>query len=59
MVVSTTTNTILQSAFFKLANIMPIEEAVDYMKYMAKKSYLKKGEDVVQMNYNAIDAGVR
>ena len=52
------TNTILQSAFFALANIMPIAEAVDYMKYMAKKSYLKKGEDVVQMNYNAIDAGV-
>ena len=52
------TNTILQSAFFKLANIMPIEEAVDYMKYMAKKSYLKKGEAVVEMNYKAIDAGV-
>jgi len=52
------TNTILQSAFFALANIMPIDQAVDYMKYMAKKSYLKKGEDVVQMNYNAIDAGV-
>ena len=52
------TNTILQSAFFKLADILPIEEAVDYMKYMAKKSYLKKGEDVVQLNYNAIDAGV-
>ena len=52
------TNTILQSAFFALANIMPIAEAVDYMKYMAKKSYLKKGEDVVQLNYNAIDAGV-
>ena len=41
------TNTILQSAFFALANIMPIAEAVDYMKYMAKKSYLKKGEAVV------------
>ncbi|NLE55883.1 MAG: pyruvate:ferredoxin (flavodoxin) oxidoreductase, partial [Lentisphaerae bacterium] len=52
------TNTILQSAFFALANIMPIDQAVEYMKYMAKKSYLKKGEDVVQMNYNAIDAGV-
>ncbi|MBQ8419177.1 MAG: pyruvate:ferredoxin (flavodoxin) oxidoreductase, partial [Clostridia bacterium] len=52
------TNTILQSAFFKLANIMPIAEAVDYMKYMAKKSYLKKGEAVVEMNYKAIDAGV-
>ena len=52
------TNTILQSAFFALANIMPIAEAVDYMKYMAKKSYLKKGEAVVEMNYKAIDAGV-
>ncbi len=52
------TNTILQSAFFKLAEIMPIEEAVDYMKYMAKKSYSKKGEEVVNNNYKAIDAGV-
>ncbi|MBQ7399335.1 MAG: pyruvate:ferredoxin (flavodoxin) oxidoreductase [Clostridia bacterium] len=52
------TNTILQSAFFALANIMPIEEAVEHMKYMAKKSYLKKGEAVVEMNYKAIDAGV-
>ena len=52
------TNTILQSAFFALANIMPIAEAVDYMKYMAKKSYLKKGMDVVELNYKAIDAGV-
>ncbi len=52
------TNTILQSAFFKLANIMPIEEAVEHMKYMAKKSYLKKGEAIVEMNYKAIDAGV-
>ncbi len=51
------TNTILQSAFFALANIMPIDEAIDYMKYMAKKSYLKKGEAVVEMNYKAIDAG--
>ncbi|MBE6349830.1 MAG: pyruvate:ferredoxin (flavodoxin) oxidoreductase [Spirochaetaceae bacterium] len=52
------TNTILQSAFFKLANVMPIDEAIDYMKQAAKKSYAKKGDDVVQMNYNAIDAGV-
>jgi len=52
------TNTILQSAFFALANIMPIAEAVEYMKYMAKKSYLKKGEAVVELNYKAIDAGV-
>ena len=52
------TNTILQSAFFKLANIMPIEKAVEYMKSAAKKSYGKKGDAVVEMNYRAIDAGV-
>ena len=52
------TNTILQSAFFKLANIMPIDEAVQYMKEAAKKSYSKKGDAVVEMNYKAIDAGV-
>ena len=52
------TNTILQSAFFKLANVMPIEEAVDFMKQAAKKSYGKKGDAVVEMNYKAIDAGV-
>ncbi len=52
------TNTILQSAFFKLANVMPIEEAVDYMKAAAKKSYSKKGDAVVEMNYKAIDAGL-
>lgn len=52
------TNTILQSAFFKLANVMPIDQAVQFMKEAAKKSYSKKGEDVVNMNYNAIDAGV-
>ena len=52
------TNTILQSAFFKLANIMPIDEAVEFMKAAAKKSYSKKGDAVVEMNYKAIDAGV-
>ncbi len=52
------TNTILQSAFFKLADVMPIDEAVDYMKQAAKKSYGKKGDAVVEMNYKAIDAGV-
>ena len=52
------TNTILQSAFFALAKILPIDQAVEYMKYMAKKSYMKKGEAVVEMNYKAIDAGV-
>ena len=52
------TNTILQSAFFKLADVMPIDEAVDFMKQAAKKSYSKKGDAVVEMNYKAIDAGV-
>ena len=52
------TNTILQSAFFELANIMPIDEAVEFMKAAAKKSYSKKGDAVVEMNYKAIDAGV-
>lgn len=52
------TNTILQSAFFKLAKVMPIEEAIDFMKYAAKKSYGKKGDAIVEMNYKAIDAGV-
>ncbi len=50
-------NTILQSAFFALAKVMPIEEAIEYMKAAAKKSYLKKGQDVVDMNYKAIDLG--
>jgi pyruvate-ferredoxin/flavodoxin oxidoreductase len=50
-------NTILQSAFFALANIIPAEEAMEYMKAAAKKSYGKKGDEVVQMNYKAIDAG--
>ncbi len=52
------TNTILQSAFFKLANVMPIDDAVNFMKAAAKKSYGKKGDAVVEMNYKAIDAGV-
>ena len=51
-------NTIMQSAFFKLAEIIPADEAIDYMKAAAKKSYAKKGEDVVQKNYAAIDIGV-
>ena len=50
-------NTIMQSAFFKLANIIPAEEAIEYMKAAAKKSYGKKGDAVVQKNYDAIDAG--
>ncbi|MDY3910268.1 MAG: pyruvate:ferredoxin (flavodoxin) oxidoreductase [Eubacterium sp.] len=52
------TNTILQSAFFKLADVMPIDDAVTFMKEAAKKSYSKKGDAVVEMNYKAIDAGV-
>ena len=52
------TNTILQSAFFKLADVMPIDDAVKFMKEAAKKSYSKKGDAVVEMNYKAIDAGV-
>ena len=51
-------NTILQSAFFHLANIIPIDEAVKYMKDAATKSYGKKGADVVKKNHDAIDAGV-
>ena len=50
------TNTILQSAFFKVANIIPYDQAVEYMKKMAYKSFAKKGDAIVQMNYNAIDS---
>ncbi len=52
------TNTILQSAFFKLANIIPYEEAVGYMKEAIKTSYGNKGEHIVNMNYQAVDSGV-
>ena len=51
------TNTILQSAFFTLAGVMPHETAIGYMKEAATKSYLKKGQDIVNMNHKAIDAG--
>jgi len=51
------TNTILQSAFFTLAKVMPQEEAIQYMKDAATKSYLKKGQDIVDMNHKAIDLG--
>ena len=51
------TNTILQSAFFALAGILPQEEALGYMKDAATRSYLKKGQDVVDQNHAAIDAG--
>ena len=52
------TNTVLQSAFFKLANIIPLEDAIKYMKEAAHKSFFKKGQAIVDMNYAAIDEGV-
>ncbi len=52
-------NTVLQSAFFKLADIIPSDDAIKYMKEAAKKSYAKKGDAIVQMNYDAIDAGAQ
>ena len=51
------TNTIMQSAFFKIANVIPFEKAVEEMKKAIQKSYGKKGEDIVNMNYAAVDAG--
>ncbi len=51
------TNTILQAAFFALANVLPRDEAITYMKDAATKSFLKKGQDIVDMNHKAIDAG--
>lgn len=51
------TNTILQSAFFKITNIIPYEDAVKYMKDAIVKSYGKKGENIVNMNYAAVDRG--
>lgn len=51
------TNTIMQAAFFKLANIIPFEDAQKYMKELAYKSYSKKGDAIVEMNYKAIDVG--
>ena len=51
-------NTICQSAFFKLSGILPVDQAVEYMKKAAYKSYSKKGDDIVNMNYAAIEAGV-
>ena len=52
-------NTVLQSAFFKLANIIPEEQAIDLMKAAAKATYGRKGDKIVQMNYDAIDAGAK
>ncbi|MBE2984510.1 pyruvate:ferredoxin (flavodoxin) oxidoreductase [Campylobacter sp. RM9344] len=51
------TNTIMQSAFFKLAEIIPFDQAQKYMKEYAYKAYIKKGEAIVEMNYKAIDVG--
>ena len=51
-------NTVLQAAFFKLANIIPIEQAVEYMKAAITKSYGKKGDTILNMNYAAVDKGV-
>lgn len=52
-------NTILQSAFFKIANIIPPEDAIKYMKDAATKSYSKKGEKIVAMNHEAIERGMK
>ena len=52
-------NTVLQSAFFKLANIIPEEQAIELMKAAAKATYGRKGDKIVQMNYDAIDAGAK
>ena len=52
------TNSILQAAFFKLANIIPIKEAEGYMKEAIQKTYKKKGQDIVDMNCKAVDAGL-
>ena len=51
------TNTVLQSAFFALAQVLPAEEALQYMKDAAEKSYAKKGQAIVEANWKAIDAG--
>ena len=52
------TNSVLQAAFFKIANIIPIEEAANYMKDAIRKTYGKKGENIVNMNIAAVDAGI-
>jgi pyruvate-ferredoxin/flavodoxin oxidoreductase len=49
-------NTVMQAAFFKISNIIPEDEAIGYMKDAAKKSFIKKGEDIVKMNWDAIDS---
>ena len=52
------TNMVMQSAFFKIANIIPEADAIDYMKQAIKKTYGKKGDEIVNMNYKAVDAGM-
>ena len=51
-------NAVLQAAFFKIANIIPIDDAVDFMKQAIKKTYGRKGDAIVNMNYQAVDAGI-
>ncbi|MGN0709092.1 MAG: pyruvate:ferredoxin (flavodoxin) oxidoreductase, partial [Anaerovoracaceae bacterium] len=53
------TNTILQAAFFKIANIIPIDQAEEYMKDAIRKTYGRKGEKVVNMNIEAVEAGIK
>ena len=52
------TNTVLQAAFFKLSGVLPIDDAVKYMKDAITRTYGKKGEKVLSMNYTAVDEGV-
>lgn len=52
-------NMIMQAAFFKLANIIPLDDAVTYMKDAIQKTYGRKGEKIVNMNYQAVDRGIQ
>ena len=52
-------NMIMQSAFFKLAKVIPLDDAVKYMKEAIEKTYGQKGEKIVQMNYQAVDSGIK
>ncbi|MGB4609581.1 MAG: pyruvate:ferredoxin (flavodoxin) oxidoreductase [Saccharofermentanales bacterium] len=54
----TRVNTICQAAFFKITEVIPVEDSIKYMKEMIVKSYGSKGEDIVNMNYAAVDAGI-
>ena len=55
----TRVNTICQAAFFKITEVIPVEDSIKYMKEMIVKSYGSKGEDIVNMNYAAVDAGIK